>query len=138
MSAGTAYPDIWVNLPYRQGGLPGQQVVLTLNYGNRGGGNAANAHVTLQLPAELTFVSADPPPATTSPILRWDVGDIAGQSAPQAILVTLRVASSVPPGATLPTTAQITSDTAEPEQTNNADAGAIYVGGLSYLPLINR
>ena len=28
--------------------------------------------------------------------------------------------------------------TAEPEQTNNADAGAIYVGGLSYLPLINR
>ena len=112
--------------------------MLPLDYGNRGGRCAANGHVTLQLPAELIFVSADPPPATTSPILRWDVGDIAGQSAPQAILVTLRVASSVPPGATLPTTAQIASDTAEPEQTNNADAGAIYAGGLGYLPLVNR
>jgi hypothetical protein len=138
VTVGSAYPDTWVNLPYRQAARPGQQSVLALSYGNRGGGSAANGQVTLQLPAELAFVSADPPPAATTPVLRWDAGVLAGHSPAQTLLVTLRVAASALPGATLPAMARIGSDTPEAEQANNADAGAIYVGGLGYLPLVNR
>lgn len=138
VSVGSANPDLWVSQPERRGARPGQRVTLALSYGNRGGVAADQGQVTLQLPAELAFVSADPPPAATSPSLRWDVGALAAQSGLQTIRVTLQVAGSAVRGVTLNTTAGITSGVAEIEQANNTAAGSILVGSLDYLPVILR
>ena len=100
-----------------------------------GGVAASGGQVTLQLPAELSLVSADPPPAATAP-LRWDVGALPAQSELQTIRVTLQVAASAAGGSTVTSTAGITSATAELEQANNTAAGAVFVGSLTYLPAV--
>jgi uncharacterized repeat protein (TIGR01451 family) len=135
VTVGSAHPDIWVNQPGRRAVRPGQQMTLTIIYGNRGGVAASGGQVALQLPTELTLVSADPPPAAIAPSLRWDVGALAAQNRPQTIRVTLQVAASAVRGATLNTAAAITSGAAEIEQANNTAAASILVGSLSYLPV---
>ena len=119
VTVGSAHPDTWVSHSGRRAAPPGQQIVQTILYGNRGGAAASNAQVTLQLPPELIFVSADPPPSASSPALRWDVGALAAGTGPQTIHVTLQVAPPAAFGATLVTTAVIASDTTELEQANN-------------------
>jgi hypothetical protein len=109
-----------------------------ITYGNRGGVAASGGYVTLQLLPELLFVSADPPPSATAPELRWDVGDLAAQSATKAIHVTLQVTSSAAPGTTVLDTASIASGTPEIEQANNAAQAATFIGHLVYLPSIAR
>jgi hypothetical protein len=99
---------------------------------------ASGGQVTLQLPAELSFVSANPPPSATTPTLRWDVGALPAQSGPQTIRVTLQVAASAAGGSTVTAIARITSSTAELEQANNAAQGSVYVGSIRYLPVIMR
>ena len=138
VTVGSAPPDIWVSQSGRRAAPPGQQIVHTITYGNRGGASAANGQVTLQLPPELVFVSADPPPSANAPELRWDVGDLAAQNGPQSIRVTLQVAPSATIGTTPMSIATIASDTAELEQANNTAQGTIYVGYLLYLPVIGR
>lgn len=138
VTVGSTYPDSWVHQSSRSAALPGQQVVQTITFGNRGAVAASNARVTLQLPPELTFVSADPTPSAAAPALRWDVGDLAAGDGPQVILVTLQVAPSAAVGATLITTANIASDTSEPEQANNTAQGTTFVGHRAYLPASGR
>lgn len=60
----------------------GNQIVYTLTYANNGPSVARAAVVTDLLPADVTFVSASPAPATnTGTALTWDVGNLAvGQS----------------------------------------------------------
>ncbi len=99
---------------------------------------ASDTRITLQLPPELLFVSADPPPSATAPELRWDVGGLAAQSETKAIHVTLQVAPSATPGMTVVATASIASGTAEIEQANNTARTATFVGHLIYLALIAR
>ncbi len=137
ITAGSAYPDLWI----RSGTEitpPGGQLTHVLTYGNRGGVAASSAQVTLQLPPELAFVSADPPPSVTAPELRWDVGNVASGATPAAIQVTLQVAASAARGATLISTANITSNTAEIEQANNSVESTTYVGYRFFLPMAAR
>jgi Tol biopolymer transport system component len=136
VSVGSARPDTWLRLISPGATPPGQDAVHTLSYGNRGGVIASNAHVTLQLPPELTFVRADPPPSAVSQGLRWNVNDLAGQSEAVPIRVTLRVASSATRGTTVTTTASIGSDTAELEQANNTAKADTFIGSLAYLPML--
>ena len=136
ISVGSAHPDIWVGLSGRPASLPSGTFDLAVAYGNRGGVAASNGQVTLQLPAELSFVSADPPPSATAP-LRWDVDDLPEQSSNE-IHVALQMADTAPFGATLTTSAGITSDTAEIELANNTATGTVFVGSLRYMPLIVR
>ncbi len=138
VTVGAAHPDTWVSHSGRRAAPPGAQIDQTVLYGNRGGATASSAYVTLQLPPELAFVSADPPPSVVSPALRWDVGDLAAGSRPGTINVALQVASSAAFGTTLATTAVISSDTAELEQANNTAETTMYVGNQLYLPLIER
>ena len=138
VTVGSAHPDTWVHLFGRRAALPDGQLVLTIAYGNRGGVTAGVGYVTLQLPPELLFVSADPPPSATTPELRWDVGDLAAQSDTKAIHVTLQVAPSAAPGTTVLDTASIASGTAEIEQANNTAQAATFIGHLVYLPSIAR
>jgi uncharacterized repeat protein (TIGR01451 family) len=138
VSVGSASPDSWVGLTSRGAAPPGQETAHTITYGNRGGVTARNAAITLQLPPELIFVSAQPPPSATTPGLRWDVGDLAGSSAPQMIRVTLRMAATAVRRTTVVTTATVTSDAAEVEQSNNTAQSATFVGYLMRLPIIMR
>jgi hypothetical protein len=138
VSVGSAHPDTWVRLSGPRSAPPGQQVVQSITYGNRGGVAAGNGQVTLGLPPELTFVRADPPPSATAPILRWDVGNLSAGDGPQTIRVTLQVAPDAATGTTLTATATIASDTAEIEQANNTAQAAMFVGYLVYLPVITR
>ncbi len=138
VTVGSAHPDIWVSQPAWQAAPPGRSFESTLVYGNRGGVAASSGRVTLQLPAELSFVSADPPPSATTPDLRWDVGALPAQSGPQTIRVTLQVAASAAGGTTVTTTARITSDTTELEQANNTAAGSVFIGSIRYMPVIMR
>ena len=138
VTVGSACPDTWVTLPGSFAVPAGRQFDLDISYGNRGGVAASNGWITLELPAELAFISAEPPPSATSPVLRWDVGDLAGQGAAQLIRVRAQVAGGAPYGTTLAASAAIASQTGELEQLNNAAACSIFIGSLHYLPLILR
>ena len=106
VTVGSAYPDLWV-AQSRNAALPGEQVDLLLVYGNRGGVSASNVRITEQLPTGLTFLSADPPPAATSPVLRWDQSVLASNSGPSLIRITVRV--DQPPRWAAPCSAKSTS-----------------------------
>lgn len=138
VTIGSTYPDIWVSQPAWQAALPGRTFETTLTYGNRGGVAASGGQVTLQLPAQLSFVSANPPPSATTPTLRWDVGALPAQSGPQTIRVTLQVAASAAGGSTVTTTAGITSSSPELEQANNTAQGSVFIGSVRYMPVIMR
>ena len=138
VTVGSAHPDTWVRVVGQRAAPPGGQLTQDLLYGNRGGVAASNGYVTLQLPPELTFVSADPAPSMTSPELRWDVGDLAGPSDPGAIHVTLQVAPAAAPFTTVMTTVTIASDTAEIEQANNTAQATLFIGYMACLPVVWR
>ena len=136
VSIGSTYPDTWVRQFGHPAAIPGQQLIHDITYGNRGGVTASNGYATLQLPPELLFVSADPPPSAATPELRWDVGDLAARSDTKIIHVTLQVAPSAALGTTVLATAGIASGTAKIEQTNNTARTATFIGHMIYLPLI--
>lgn len=138
VTVGSAHPDAWIGLDSRGAAPPDAQFAQAITYGNRGGVTASNGRVTLQLPPDLFFISADPPPSATTPELRWDVGDLAAGSGPEAIHVTLQVAPTATYGTSLVTTAAITGDTTEVEQANNSAQTLTFVGYRVYLPLIRR
>jgi hypothetical protein len=138
VTIGSTYPDLWINQSGPTAAIPGTQFVQNITCGNHSGALAAHGQVSLQLPAGLSFVSAEPPPSATTPGLQWNVGDVAGRGAPQTIRVTLRVAASAARRTTLTTTAAIASDTAELEQANNTAQSTTFVGYLTRLPVIMR
>jgi uncharacterized repeat protein (TIGR01451 family) len=136
VTLGATHPDLWVRVGYRSG-LPGKQVTHTLTYGNRGGAIATGTQLTYTLPAELSFVSANLPPISTSPLV-WDLGDLAAKSG----LFTLSVVVEVEPTAvlhsTLVATATIHPAGPELETWNNHTQGNTFVGCLMFLPLAMR
>ena len=132
-----ATSDLWVSQS-RGAALPGEQIELLLVYGNQGSIAARNVRITEQLPAGLTFVSADPPPNATLPMLRWNKSTLPPASGPSLIRITVRVDANTPLGATLTSTVAIASDANEGDLTNNSAAATVYVGRLSYLPLIAK
>jgi hypothetical protein len=138
VTVGSAHPDVWVSLSGPRSAPPGQQVVQSITYGNRGGVAAGSAQVTLQLPPELSFAGADPPPSALTPVLRWDVGDLAAGGGPGTIHVTLQVATDAVTGTTVTATAAIASGTAEIEQDNNTAHAPTFIGYLIYLPVVRR
>ena len=138
VTVGSTHPDTWVSRSGRRAALPGQQIVQTITYGNRGGAAASNGHVTLQLPPELAFVERGSAAGGVSPALRWDVGDLAAGSGPQTIRMTLQVLPSATAGTTLISTANIASDTAEVELANNTAQATTFIGHQVYLPVAWR
>lgn len=137
VSVGRAHPDLWVQPDSGVDVQPGQQVAFVLAYGNRGGVAADDATVTVQLPPELAFISAEPPPSATSPALRWDLGDLPAFSA-QSIRLALHVAPSASAGSLLSVTTAVASNSQEVETGNNAASSQVLVGSRTYLPLIFR
>lgn len=79
VTMGSAHPDIWVSLPGQLAAALDRTFDTTITYGNRGGVTASNGRVTLPVQPQDSASSADPPPTATTPTLRWDVGNLAGQ-----------------------------------------------------------
>lgn len=135
LGSGT-YPDLWVSQPSRVA-LPGEQVSHTIAYGNQGDSMARATQITMTLPPELAFVTADPPPTATGPALVWDVGDLLAGSGPFTIVVTTVVSPTVPLGSVLNGSVNIASSSLEVEMGNNQTPVMVFVGGQQrYLPVI--
>jgi uncharacterized repeat protein (TIGR01451 family) len=138
VTVGSAHPDLWLAGVNRQTALPGETVSYQLFYGNRGGAAAASATITLQLPANLLFVSASPAPAVHGTTLTWELGDLAAFSTAETIDLTLSVASQAPVLTTLSTTAVIGTPDLELEMLNNQRPLILFVGREAYLPILTR
>ncbi len=104
VALGAARADLWATGDSTPG-LPGETTTHTLRVGNRGAAPADGATLTYTLPPELSFVSADPAPASLSP-LRWDLGALPAGGAPVVIRVTAAVKASAAPLQTVTSTAE--------------------------------
>ncbi len=135
VSLGSAYPDVWVSKAGPDS-LSGGPAIYHISYGNRGGAPASGARITDTLPAGLTFVSANPPPITTTLPLVWDVGDLAAKSGPFAIVLTATVAPTAPMLSTLTNTVDIDTISPELETANNEAFARTFIGHQLYLPLV--
>jgi hypothetical protein len=113
-------------------------VAFAITYANRGGAAASGVQVSDQLPPELSFVAADPPPIATTPALVWDVGGVAARSERSTIVVTATVSQTAPLLDYLTNTVTIETTSPELETANNTAQAAIFIGRLVYLPLIWR
>ena len=133
----TPDPDLWVAQSHHAG-LPGKQIELVLTYGNRGAATARNVRVTEQLPAGLTFVSADPPPSATSPALRWTKSSLPASNNQTVIRITVQVDENASSGSVLALNAAIVSDTSEPDLDNNLAEATFFVGWQGYQPFVLR
>jgi hypothetical protein len=138
VALGSAYPDAWITLKGPLSAMTDELVRLEITYGNRQPVLAASGQVTLTLPAELSFVSASPPPDATEPMPIWAVGDLAGESGPLKIVVTATMTADYQPDHSVIVLAGLTSQTPEIEYSNNQDYVAIRVGRLLVFPVVPR
>ncbi|MBE7533287.1 MAG: DUF11 domain-containing protein [Chloroflexi bacterium] len=136
VTVGSTYSDNWVSVDDGNA-PPGQQLVQTITYSNRGGAAASGVTITYTLPAGMTFVSASVPPASTNPLV-WHLPDLPAKSGPLEILVTAQVNANTPAFTTLTSTAVITTNDPELELLNNQAEGHIYTATFRYLPVILR
>lgn len=135
VSLGSTAPNLWAALYLPPNAGPGSTAVFTAAYGNMGGGFAGGNTLTVTLPAGISFVAADPAPATTAPALVWTLIDLAGQGAPMSIQITATVDASATLGSPLTMTAGIRTATPELELANNNAAALILPAYRAYLPL---
>lgn len=148
ISLGSARPDVWIN-GARSEMPPGADVVYLIYYGNQGGGTASAVRITNTLPSEMTFVSASIPPATTDPVLTWNVGTLPPQSGPHKIFVRATLASTTPVYSTLTHTLEIAPQNigisgtllidlglVELETANNRAVATVFAGKHVYLPIV--
>jgi len=98
--------------------VPGETLIYTLVYTNYGPSDAVNVIVTDTLPAEVTFVAADPPQTTGPNPLTWNLGTVAAGDSGR-IVITTTVNSDVT--APFTNTVVITSDTSDDNPDDNTD-----------------
>jgi uncharacterized repeat protein (TIGR01451 family) len=137
VTLGSAYPDLWVSKGGPVTARPGEQVVHTITYGNRGGAAASGVRITDTLPSEVSFVDASPPPITTLPLV-WEVGDVPARSGPFTIAVTATVDPAAPLFTTLTNTVSIGAVSPELETFNNTAQAATFIGHRLYLPTVMK
>jgi uncharacterized repeat protein (TIGR01451 family) len=135
VTIGSAYPDLWISKSGGAAGLPGSNVIYHIAYGNRGGAAAAAVTVTDLVPAELVYLAADPPPASTSP-LTWNIGPVPALGGPYEIVLTATVQPGAAMWSTCTNTVSIATSTTEPETTNNSAQAATLIAARVYLPIV--
>jgi uncharacterized repeat protein (TIGR01451 family) len=139
VTVGSAYPDIWLEMKGRPpGALPGEQLIYTASYGNRGGTEAEGVTIGVTVPSELQFVDSNPLPIATKPAVVWDVGALPGKSEPYSVVLTTSVAPTAATMVYLTSTVTIDTTSQELETMNNLAQVSNLVGRLTYLPLVVR
>ena len=138
VTLGTANPDLWVSDAGSTIALPGTTFTLVLAYGNRSLVPANGSQLTLTLPDQLTFISADTAPSgITGQVLSWDIATLDGQSS--AILhITVSLAGDAAPFNTLSVLAAIQAAPTELEQANNSYEIPLFIGTKVYTPFVFR
>jgi hypothetical protein len=137
ISVGPTYPNLAVVVGGPPAAPPNSQPVLTIHSTNLGAVPAPATRLTVTLPGGLSYVSADPPPVTTPP-LAWELGTLAAGTTPPPIRLTVSVAGSAVPLASLTATATITTAGGEVETANNTGQIAILVGYRTFFPYLGR
>ena len=133
VTLGTAYPDTWITLEAPNGIAPGWPVDIVVEYGNRGGVAAEEGVLTLTLPGEISFVSAQPEPTTLTPDLSWDLGQLpTGNS--DSIVVTGQMAVESQLGDLISIFATLSTSSPELQLFNNEFERKMNVGFRLYLP----
>jgi hypothetical protein len=135
VSLGSTAPDLWVDSALPVEIRPETTQTMTLRYGNRGGGNAPGAAITMTLPPGLTLDSAEPPPVSVAPALVWQLPAISSGAVGPSIALTLSIGAGAAGSVTTPTIA-IASAIPELELANNDWRTATFVGYRAYLPVI--
>lgn len=133
VTLGAAHTDIAVSgaSSARQ---PDDTVIHTLRVSNPSALAAAGVSLTYTLPPQLTYVAADPAPASVNP-LRWQLGALAPGAE-----VTIRITTAAPPGGPTAVTsvAQIATTDAELELLNNSLDVVTRLEQVGWLPLVVR
>ncbi len=136
VTVGSTFPDAGITAGGAASAMPGDSVVFDLVYENQGGAASHTPTLTLTLPADLTFVSASAPPASTNPLI-WNLGTLPAHSGPATIVVTATVAPTATRGVELPLLAQI-AGTPELETLNNTFQFMLWIGQRLFLPVTHR
>jgi hypothetical protein len=100
------------------------------------GAMAENGQMTMTLPAEITYVHADPAPLEFEPDLVWNVGDLPAGAGPNNIVLVGRLTQQAGLQDVLTITAGIACETPELENLNNRTDASLIVRSLVYLPII--
>lgn len=137
VNLGSIPADTWLTAQTVGQAPPGGQIVIEAVYGNHGTGVAPGAVLTATLPDGLTFVSADPAPNSTSPLL-WQLPDMAPGAGPFTIQITATIAPEQPAFTVLTATLGLTATTVESDLFNNMWQGWIFVGYRAFSPLTTR
>ena len=136
VTLGSTYPDIWVDgLSLAADSAPGTIIQRTIYYGNQGAVSAEQGTLTVTLPSEFTFVSANIPPAQIAPSLVWDLNNLASNSQ-EKIELTLLVADTVSVGDTVTTNLQVSTISEEYAVLNNIKNIETEIGYTSLLPTV--
>jgi len=140
ISLGSTYPDLWAGKIGGIAATPGEPVIYTISYGNRGGAAASSVRITDTLPEELSFVTSDPLPAAGTLLLMraWDVGDLPAKSGPFTIVVTTTVVPTTTLFSNITNTVSIGTSDLELESANNVAQAVSFVGYYTYLPLVTK
>ncbi|MDX1686746.1 MAG: hypothetical protein R3248_02075 [Candidatus Promineifilaceae bacterium] len=133
---GSAYPDIWIRGQKRTDALPGEQMSLSVDYGNRSTALAAGNRLTVALPEGLAFDGATIPPIDVGPELSWNVEDLTVNGGPLTLIITATVDPALEVGDMLVASAHLASNTPELELLNNFHALNIRIGREIALPTI--
>ncbi|MCL4267055.1 MAG: PD40 domain-containing protein [Anaerolineae bacterium] len=138
VTLGSSYPDTWVWGVGPGSALPGETVVLTLEYGNNGRVPAADGELVMGWSEALTFVSASVTPTVGVDTLTWELGELAAEAAPVTIVVTATVDAATPFWEVIDLPVSLSSATAEVEQQNNEVVISLLVAYRQLLPMLAR
>ncbi|MCS7274915.1 MAG: hypothetical protein NZ610_05905 [Candidatus Bipolaricaulota bacterium] len=120
--------DVQIALSSSSTVRPGGALRYTITYRNLGPSVAEDVVVTLNLPADVQFVQASPPPQGISgQVVTYRLGSLSPNEGGSLVL-QVAVRSSLSEGVSLIATARIATATAESETTNNSASFTTVVG----------
>ncbi len=105
----------------------GSVVTYTITYSNQNAVPALGVRLTDTLPSGLTYVAAHPAPDVTGSVLVWNLGNLPGNAAPTAIVLTATVDSNAPGGAILTNTVTILAANGEAHPQDNVDTSPVHL-----------
>ena len=138
ISVADGFADLAVTVTSRRAVGQGTPLPLRVEVRNQGGVAAADVSLRVSLQDGLTFVSADPPPATVNgQELRWELGDRPAFSPAQTIVVTLTGRTN-PHGLDRPyiIDLQASTPTDERQIMNNGGNYMLLIAEQSFLPAV--
>lgn len=111
--------------------IAGQNISYLITVRNNGSSNAQNVSVTDNLPAGLTFISANPSTGSFTGT-EWQIGTLSS-GASATLLLTALVNANVTEGTVINNTAIVSSPTSDPEPENNTSTSTKTVNSLADL-----